>query len=166
MLGLFDLGGVHSALKHDVIMEADRVERQIIEHEGARTRCQSNLLVCCADTKLVIRDFPTSGTAAERVAREAAIALKASREARQRSGLYEPTWTGRSGQAGQPMRPTPAPAPVRVASGVVPPSSRTLLNALRQRAVAAEPAPGSRASPVPLIGSGMASIRTTIKFLV
>lgn len=72
---LFDSTGVHSALKHDVIMEQSNQETLIVEQE------------------------------ANRVANEAILALKVSRqqiryEQKRNGGEGVPTWTGKSGTAG------------------------------------------------------------------
>jgi len=65
--GLFGKG-VHSALKHDIIVEASNPEQMIIYKE------------------------------ADEVAKKAAAALRASRELRRETEFDVPTWTGRSGE--------------------------------------------------------------------
>ncbi|KAI8824146.1 DNA dependent ATPase [Fimicolochytrium jonesii] len=68
---LFSKSGVHSALHHDVIMDASSPEQLIIEKEASR------------------------------VANEAIAALRQSRKRiRQREGVHVPTFTGRNGAAG------------------------------------------------------------------
>jgi len=69
--GLFGKG-MHSALKHDMIVEASNPEAMIVFKE------------------------------AEDVAKKAALALRKSREDRNSSTYHVPTWTGRSGTAGAP----------------------------------------------------------------
>ncbi|KAK9701560.1 DNA repair protein rhp26 [Basidiobolus ranarum] len=67
---LFELTGIHSALKHDTIMESARQEDIIVEQE------------------------------ANRIAERAVAALRESRKRRNRLDIGVPTWTGRSGTAG------------------------------------------------------------------
>jgi DNA excision repair protein ERCC-6 len=71
---LFDSTGVHSALKHDLIMDHSNQESLIVEQEASR------------------------------VASEAVLALKVSRQQvrieQNSQGRSVPTWTGRNGQAG------------------------------------------------------------------
>ncbi|KAF9970227.1 hypothetical protein BGZ73_007096 [Actinomortierella ambigua] len=70
---LFELSGaMHSALKHDEIMDSDKQEHLIIEREATR------------------------------VAEQAMAALKDSTRRRRRQEVSVPTWTGRSGTAGAP----------------------------------------------------------------
>ncbi|KAG5461509.1 MAG: P-loop containing nucleoside triphosphate hydrolase protein [Olpidium bornovanus] len=69
---LFEMTGIHSALKHDSIMDGARQEDIIVEREAAR------------------------------VAEEAVLALKESRKRRRAQDIGVPTWTGRSGSAGGP----------------------------------------------------------------
>ncbi|KAF9950357.1 hypothetical protein BGZ72_007978 [Mortierella alpina] len=72
LTSLFELSGVHSALKHDDIMDSAKQEHLIVEREATR------------------------------VAERAMAALKESRKRRRRQDLDVPTWTGRSGTAGAP----------------------------------------------------------------
>ncbi|ORX90662.1 hypothetical protein K493DRAFT_380445 [Basidiobolus meristosporus CBS 931.73] len=67
---LFELTGIHSALKHDTLLDAARQEDILVEQE------------------------------ANRIAERAVAALRASRKKRNRSDIGVPTWTGRSGTAG------------------------------------------------------------------
>ncbi|KAG0046108.1 hypothetical protein BGZ83_008703 [Gryganskiella cystojenkinii] len=69
---LFEMSGVHSALKHDEIMDSAKQEHLIVEREATR------------------------------VAERAMAALKESRKRRRRQDLDVPTWTGKSGTAGAP----------------------------------------------------------------
>ncbi|KAG0331334.1 hypothetical protein BG004_001723 [Podila humilis] len=69
---LFASSGVHSALKHDEIMDSAKQEYLIVEREATR------------------------------VAERAMAALKESRKRRRRQDLDVPTWTGKSGTAGAP----------------------------------------------------------------
>lgn len=71
MEGLFANSGVHSALKHDDIMDSSKQEVSIIEKE------------------------------ANRVAAEAAEALKQSRKLTRKNNIGTPTWTGKFGLAGK-----------------------------------------------------------------
>ncbi|KAJ3186290.1 hypothetical protein HDU85_007730 [Gaertneriomyces sp. JEL0708] len=79
---IFSKSGVHSALKHDIIVDAANPEMLIIEKEASR------------------------------VANEAISVLRQSRRSiRQREGVHVPTFTGRSGAAGAPVqRPRFGPA--------------------------------------------------------
>ncbi|KAG0366182.1 hypothetical protein BGZ54_005705 [Gamsiella multidivaricata] len=72
LASLFESSGVHSALKHDEIMDAAKQENLIVEREATR------------------------------VAERAMAALKESRKRRRRQDLDVPTWTGKSGSAGAP----------------------------------------------------------------
>ncbi|KAI1311575.1 hypothetical protein EDD11_003427 [Mortierella claussenii] len=72
LASLFESSGVHSALKHDEIMDSARQENLIVEREATR------------------------------VAERAMAALKESRKRRRRQELDVPTWTGKSGSAGAP----------------------------------------------------------------
>ncbi|CAO3568276.1 unnamed protein product [Mortierella alpina] len=72
LTSLFESSGVHSALKHDDIMDSAKQEHLIVEREATR------------------------------VAERAMAALKESRKRRRRQDLDVPTWTGRSGTAGAP----------------------------------------------------------------
>ncbi|KAG0243409.1 SNF2 family N-terminal domain-containing protein [Mortierella sp. GBAus27b] len=72
LTSLFESSGVHSALKHDEIMDAAKPEDLIVEREATR------------------------------VAERAMAALKESRKRRRRQDLDVPTWTGKSGTAGAP----------------------------------------------------------------
>ncbi|KAF9380668.1 hypothetical protein BGX21_002290 [Mortierella sp. AD011] len=72
LASLFESSGVHSALKHDEIMNSARQESLIVEREATR------------------------------VAERAMAALKESRKRRRRQDLDVPTWTGKSGSAGAP----------------------------------------------------------------
>ncbi|KAF9964164.1 hypothetical protein BGZ70_006831 [Mortierella alpina] len=72
LTSLFEMSGVHSALKHDDIMDSAKQEHLIVEREATR------------------------------VAERAMAALKESRKRRRRQDLDVPTWTGRSGTAGAP----------------------------------------------------------------
>eukprot|EP00698_Gefionella_okellyi_P000668 TRINITY_DN10594_c0_g1_i1.p1 TRINITY_DN10594_c0_g1~~TRINITY_DN10594_c0_g1_i1.p1 ORF type:complete len:1009 (-),score=253.52 TRINITY_DN10594_c0_g1_i1:149-2809(-) len=67
--------GVHGALSHDTIVDISEPEKVIVEQE------------------------------AEKVARTAMAALRASRQARAQHSRYDPTWTGQNGVAGAPVRP-------------------------------------------------------------
>ncbi|KXS20289.1 hypothetical protein M427DRAFT_52512 [Gonapodya prolifera JEL478] len=67
---LFEMTGVHSALKHDVIMDSANPEFVIVEKEAAK------------------------------IADAAIAALKESKRQRRREDVSVPTWTGMSGQAG------------------------------------------------------------------
>ncbi|KAF9582018.1 hypothetical protein BGW38_000769 [Lunasporangiospora selenospora] len=69
---LFEMSGVHSALRHDEIMDSAKQEHLIVEREATR------------------------------VAERAMAALKESRKRRRRQDLDIPTWTGKSGLAGAP----------------------------------------------------------------
>ncbi|KAF9102721.1 hypothetical protein BGX29_004241 [Mortierella sp. GBA35] len=69
---LFENSGVHSALKHDEIMDSAKQENLIVEREATR------------------------------VAERAMAALRESRKRRRRQDLDVPTWTGKSGTAGAP----------------------------------------------------------------
>ncbi|KAF9190782.1 hypothetical protein BGZ50_009833 [Haplosporangium sp. Z 11] len=72
LASLFETSGVHSALKHDEIMDSAKQEHLIVEREATR------------------------------VAERAMAALKESRKRRRRQDLDVPTWTGKSGTAGAP----------------------------------------------------------------
>ncbi|KAG0204914.1 hypothetical protein BGX28_003293 [Mortierella sp. GBA30] len=72
LTSLFESSGVHSALKHDDIMDSAKQEHLIVEREATR------------------------------VAERAMAALKESRKRRRRQDLDVPTWTGKSGTAGAP----------------------------------------------------------------
>ncbi|KAF9916507.1 hypothetical protein BX616_003581 [Lobosporangium transversale] len=72
LTSLFESSGVHSALKHDEIMDSAKQERLIVEREATR------------------------------MAERAMAALKESRKRRRRQELDVPTWTGKSGSAGAP----------------------------------------------------------------
>ncbi|TPX61435.1 hypothetical protein SpCBS45565_g07253 [Spizellomyces sp. 'palustris'] len=81
---LFSKSGVHSALRHDVIVEAASPDTVIVEKEASR------------------------------VANEAIAALRRSRRRiRQREGIHVPTFTGRSGAAGAPASISAAQVPRR-----------------------------------------------------
>ncbi|XP_057964348.1 protein CHROMATIN REMODELING 8 isoform X2 [Malania oleifera] len=69
---LFDAHGIHSAMNHDVIMNA---------HDGERMRLEEQ---------------------ASQVAQRAAEALRQSRLLRSRDSISVPTWTGKCGAAGAP----------------------------------------------------------------
>ncbi|XP_019092865.1 PREDICTED: protein CHROMATIN REMODELING 8 isoform X1 [Camelina sativa] len=70
---LFDAHGIHSAVNHDAIINAnDEEEKMRLEHQASQ------------------------------VARRAAEALRQSRMLRSRESISVPTWTGRSGCAGAP----------------------------------------------------------------
>ncbi|XP_011004030.1 PREDICTED: protein CHROMATIN REMODELING 8 [Populus euphratica] len=69
---LFDANGIHSAVNHDVIMNA---------HDGEKMRLEEQ---------------------ASQVAQRAAEALRQSRMLRSRDSISVPTWTGKSGTAGAP----------------------------------------------------------------
>ncbi|CAK7894067.1 DNA repair and recombination protein Rad26p [[Candida] anglica] len=71
MEGLFSQSGVHSALKHDDIMDSSKQELSIIEREASR------------------------------VASDAAEALKESRRMARKTKVGTPTWTGKYGVAGK-----------------------------------------------------------------
>ncbi|KAF9208273.1 hypothetical protein BGZ49_009325 [Haplosporangium sp. Z 27] len=72
LASLFESSGVHSALKHDEIMNSAKQESLIVEREATR------------------------------VAERAMAALKESRKRRRRQDVDVPTWTGKSGSAGAP----------------------------------------------------------------
>ncbi|XP_078427842.1 chromatin remodeling 8 isoform X2 [Wolffia australiana] len=69
---LFDASGIHSAMDHEAIVNANDGERTRFEQQAAQ------------------------------VAQRAAEALRRSRLQRSRDGVAVPTWTGRSGSAGAP----------------------------------------------------------------
>ncbi|XP_039133395.1 DNA excision repair protein CSB [Dioscorea cayenensis subsp. rotundata] len=69
---LFDANGIHSAMNHDAIMNANDNDKMRLEEEAAK------------------------------VAQRAAEALRESRMIRSRESFALPTWTGRSGAAGAP----------------------------------------------------------------
>nr|XP_048336772.1 protein CHROMATIN REMODELING 8 [Ziziphus jujuba var. spinosa] len=69
---LFDAHGIHSAMNHDVIMNAHDEEKIRLEEQASR------------------------------VAQRAAEALRQSRMLRRRESISTPTWTGKSGAAGAP----------------------------------------------------------------
>lgn len=69
---LFDAHGIHSAMNHDAIMNANDNDKMRLEEEASR------------------------------VAQRAAEALRESRMLRSRESFSVPTWTGRSGAAGAP----------------------------------------------------------------
>ncbi|KAM1916805.1 hypothetical protein ACFX13_036481 [Malus domestica] len=69
---LFDAQGIHSAMNHDVIMNAHDEEKMKLDEQASR------------------------------VAQRAAEALRQSRMLRSRDGVSVPTWTGKSGMAGAP----------------------------------------------------------------
>ncbi|XP_043691130.1 protein CHROMATIN REMODELING 8 [Telopea speciosissima] len=69
---LFDAYGIHSAMNHDVIMNAQDDEKMRLEEQASQ------------------------------VAQRAAEALRQSRMLRSQDGISVPTWTGRSGAAGAP----------------------------------------------------------------
>ncbi|CAA7390510.1 unnamed protein product [Spirodela intermedia] len=93
---LFDAQGIHSAMDHDAIMNANEGEKRRFEQQASL------------------------------VAQRAAEALRRSRMLRSRDGVAVPTWTGRSGAAGAPpsvrrkfggatnprLRPSAAAAPL------------------------------------------------------
>ncbi|KAH6595819.1 hypothetical protein BASA50_005546 [Batrachochytrium salamandrivorans] len=110
---LFSKTGVHSALQHDVIMDASSPEALIVEREASK------------------------------VADEAIAALKKSRRRIQhsRNNVGIPTWTGRNGSAGAPMawsssgRSSPSGNnKPKSAFGSSAMSSSSLLSGLRDRA--------------------------------
>ena len=76
-LSLFSKKGVHSALKHDVIMESGDPDHTLVESE------------------------------ANRVAKQAAVALKRSRLRCSSAASGIPTWTGVSGSSGISDSPLP-----------------------------------------------------------
>ncbi|KAK9095398.1 hypothetical protein Scep_026867 [Stephania cephalantha] len=69
---LFDAHGIHSAINHDMIMDAHSEEKMRLEEQASQ------------------------------VAQRAAEALRKSRMLRSRDSISVPTWTGRSGAAGAP----------------------------------------------------------------
>ncbi|KAF5738958.1 DNA excision repair protein E [Tripterygium wilfordii] len=69
---LFDAQGIHSAMNHDVIINAHEEEKMRLEEEASQ------------------------------VAQRAAEALRLSRMLRSRDSISVPTWTGKSGTAGAP----------------------------------------------------------------
>ncbi|KAI9122096.1 hypothetical protein K1719_006785 [Acacia pycnantha] len=69
---LFDAHGLHSAVNHDLIMNANDEEKMRLEEQASQ------------------------------VAQRAAEALRQSRKLRSRDSITVPTWTGRSGTAGAP----------------------------------------------------------------
>ncbi|ORX56438.1 hypothetical protein DM01DRAFT_1020853 [Hesseltinella vesiculosa] len=76
---LFEMTGIHSALQHDRIMEADGHDTFFVEREASL------------------------------IAQKAAEALKESRKRTRLNKIGTPTWTGRSGIAGAPLPDTPPP---------------------------------------------------------
>eukprot|EP01135_Chromosphaera_perkinsii_P008600 Nk52_evm42s1401 gene=Nk52_evmTU42s1401 len=72
---LFKSAGIHSALKHDTIVDSANQETILVEKE------------------------------AERIAKEAADALKLSRQACRQMSVSTPTWTGKSGLSGAQSQP-------------------------------------------------------------
>lgn len=112
---LFASSGVHSALQHDSIMEATRPEAMLVERE------------------------------ANRVAKEAADALRESRRQARRNDIGTPTWTGRFGgqlRFGSPNR----------TNGVSAVRSESLLARMRHRQ-ALEGTSSSSPAPPPRSGS-------------
>lgn len=71
---LFSSTGVHSAIQHDDIMSASRPETLLVDKEASR------------------------------VANDAVMALKKSRQRIRAHGIGQPTWTGKSGTVGAPSR--------------------------------------------------------------
>lgn len=69
---LFDANGIHSAMNHDVIMNANDEEKMKLEEQASQ------------------------------VAQRAAEALRLSRMQRSQTSISVPTWTGKSGAAGAP----------------------------------------------------------------
>ncbi|KAL4596505.1 hypothetical protein ACB092_12G167800 [Castanea dentata] len=69
---LFDANGIHSAMNHDIIMDAHDEEKMRLEEHASQ------------------------------VAQRAAEALRQSRMLRSRDSISVPTWTGKSGTAGAP----------------------------------------------------------------
>jgi DNA excision repair protein ERCC-6 len=109
---LFASSGVHSALQHDSIMEASRPEVLLVERE------------------------------ANRVAKEAAEALRESRRQARLNDIGTPTWTGRSGGAprfGSPSRASNS-------NGV---GSDSLLARMRHRQALEGMSTSGRSSPSP-----------------
>ncbi len=105
---LFEMTGVHSALKHDVIMDG-------ANHEGSIAKKE-----------------------ADKIASQAIAALKKSRKKISAAGLGIPTWTGKVGTAGQPRRfgqSSTGSTSLSDASDK-PMSSSTLLSRLREPQVA------------------------------
>ncbi|KAI8814438.1 hypothetical protein BJ742DRAFT_785400 [Cladochytrium replicatum] len=86
---LFSGAGVHSALRHDIIMDATNPDRVIIESEATR----------------VAKKAAAALKASRRKVREAAVRAKA-------DDAFEPTWTGRFGAAGAPLAPGSGPSRV------------------------------------------------------
>ncbi|KAJ1974747.1 DNA repair protein rhp26, partial [Dimargaris xerosporica] len=107
---LFEMAGIRAAVQHDAIMDSPRQEEVLVEQEAMR------------------------------IAKDAANALRASREARRRMDVSVPTWTGSSGQAGAPRRfgslaPLPGTAAARS------PGSTQLLGRLQSPGAAAPNTP-------------------------
>ncbi|KAK9449085.1 SNF2 family N-terminal domain-containing protein [Limtongia smithiae] len=120
MESLFARSGVHSALEHDEIMNASRPDAVLVERE------------------------------AQRIAQQAAHALRASRKAARSAEVGTPTWTGRFGVAGRyagssslrsspargttpvtTLRPSPKPSLGGSAQGQV--ASGSILAGLREK---------------------------------
>ncbi|KAK9454112.1 SNF2 family N-terminal domain-containing protein [Dipodascopsis uninucleata] len=110
MTSLFARSGVHSALAHDEIMNTSRPEAVLVEQE------------------------------ANRIAKHAARALRASRQRARTAELGTPTWTGRFGSAGKAVPRTlssnvNSSGKERISSGSSSPaamSSRNILSRLRR----------------------------------
>ena len=141
---------MHSALQHDVIVNAANPDYALVQRQGAHIIMVLHVLTC----------FP-----AERVAKAAVGALRASRKARRNDDVSVPTWTGRTGAAGMPRvtRPSSASAsPAKEPSGgffggpemtssdgdstTRPPSARDILAGFQSRALASEAASSSSSS--------------------
>lgn len=106
MEDIFSSSGVHSALKHDEIMDSSKHELSIIEREASR------------------------------VARQAAEVLRQSRKVARKNKIGTPTWTGKFGSAGKfgpkpKVKTLPSKAVASVASSPSPLSSSSILSELR-----------------------------------
>ncbi|KAJ1964902.1 DNA repair protein rhp26 [Dipsacomyces acuminosporus] len=96
---LFKMSGMHSALKHDAIVNADEEDTQAIEHEAGR------------------------------IAIEARTALRQSQRARRQVEVSIPTWTGASGEAGMPTGSgAPHTSDSMASVGLVAPPPSAILN--------------------------------------
>lgn len=93
---LFEMTGLHSAIQHDQLVEKPRHEAVLVEREAAR------------------------------IAKEAADALRRSREERLERSVEEVTWTG-----GPRFKPPPIPSARMPKTGL--PSSADILATIRQR---------------------------------
>ncbi|KAJ1971155.1 DNA repair protein rhp26 [Dimargaris verticillata] len=127
---LFEMTGIRAAVQHDAIMDSPRQEEVLVEQEAMR------------------------------IAKDAANALRASREARRRMDVSVPTWTGSSGQAGAPRRfgspaylPAAASPALPSTAAARPPGSAQLLSRLQQPGAAPPSAPTSIQSSQTLLAN-------------